>query len=143
MATITGVSADRTTPLQDGAALAGRILLAAIFIMSGWNKIGGFEGTAGYIASKGLPLPQVGAAIAIVVELIGGLLILLGYRTRWVAIVMAIFTLAAGILFHAFWLDAPAARMANYINFWKNVSIAGGFLLLVAFGPGRLSLDRG
>lgn len=143
MATITGVSADRTTPLQDSAALAGRILLAAIFIMSGWNKIGGFEGTAGYIASKGLPLPQVGAAIAIVVELIGGLLILLGYRTRWVAIVMAIFTLAAGILFHAFWLDAPAARMANYINFWKNVSIAGGFLLLVAFGPGRLSLDRG
>jgi putative oxidoreductase len=143
MTTTTRISDPRTTAAADAAALVGRILIAALFIMSGWGKIAGFEGTAGYIASKGLPLPQVGAAIAVVVELIGGLLILVGFKTRWTALVMAVFTIAAGILFHAYWQDAPEAARANYINFWKNVSIAGGFLLLYAFGPGRFSLDRG
>jgi len=127
---------------RDAAALVGRLLLATIFIMSGFSKISGFAGTAGYIASKGLPLPEVGAAIAIVVELGLGLLVAIGFRVRWSALVIAVFTLAAGFLFHAFWQDPPEARMANYINFWKNVSIAGGFLLLWAFGPGRYSLDR-
>ena len=127
---------------RDAAALVGRLLLAAIFIMSGFGKLTSFAGTAGYIASKGLPLPEVGAAIAIAVELGLGLLVAFGFKTRWSALVIAVFTLAAGFLFHAFWQEAPEARMGDYINFWKNVSIAGGFLLLWAFGPGRYSIDR-
>jgi putative oxidoreductase len=142
MAPITTTS-DTATGGRDAAALVARVLLSLLFIMSGFSKIGGFAGTAGYIASKGLPLPEVGAAIAIAVELFGGLLVLVGFKTRWTALAIALFTLAAGVFFHAFWQQPPAQQMADYINFWKNVSIAGGFLMIYALGPGRLSVDRG
>ena len=127
---------------QAAAALIGRILLAAIFITSGFGKITGFEGTVGYIASKGLPLPQVGAIIAILVELGGGILLAIGFKARWAALAIAIFTLAAGILFHNYWAVDAAQRMAQEINFWKNVAISGGALAFFAFGPGRYSLDK-
>ena len=84
------------TNVHEVAALVGRILLAAIFIKSGFGKITGFEGTVGYIASKGLPLPQIGAIIAILVELGGGILLAIGFKARWAALAIAIFTLAAG-----------------------------------------------
>src|SRR5947209_17856306 len=94
------------------AALVGRILLAVMFITSGFGKIGTFEGTVGYIASKHLPLPQLGAIIAIAVELGGGILLAVGYKARWAALAMAIFTLAAGIFFHDYWnADAAAKTM--------------------------------
>src|SRR2546421_4369184 len=96
---------------QAAAALVGRVLLALMFITSGWGKITGFEGTVGYIASKGLPLPQVGAIIAIVCELGGGILLAIGYKARWAALVLAIFTLAAGILFHNYWAVEAAQKM--------------------------------
>src|SRR6185503_2521518 len=108
--------------ISNAAALLGRILLALIFITSGFGKITGFEGTVGYIASKGLPLPQVGAIIAILVELGGGLMLAIGFKARWAALAIAIFTLAAGILFHNFWAVEAAQRMAQEINFWKNVA---------------------
>ena len=127
---------------QNVAALVGRILLALIFITSGWGKITGFDGTVGYIASKGLPLPQLGAIIAILCELGGGLLLLVGFKARWAGLVLAIFTLAAGILFHDFWNADAAAKMGQTINFWKNVSIAGGMLMVFAFGPGAYSVDK-
>ena len=128
---------------QAAAALVGRVLLALIFITSGFGKITGFEGTVGYIASKGLPLPQIGAIIAIVVELGGGLLLAIGFKARWAALALAIFTLAAGILFHNYWDIADAAqKMGQQINFWKNISITGGMLLAFAFGPGRYSVDK-
>ncbi|MDP9044805.1 MAG: DoxX family protein [Pseudomonadota bacterium] len=130
-----------TSNLQNPLALLGRILLAILFVMSGFNKIGGFEGTVGYIASKGLPLASLGAVIAIVCELGGGILVLLGLYTRVVGLVLAVFTLAAAVFFHNFWA-VPAAETQNmFIHFWKNVSIAGGFLMLAAFGPGSISLD--
>ena len=129
--------------VQNVAALVGRILLSIMFITSGFSKIGGFEGTVGYIASKGLPLPQLGAVIAIVCELGGGLLLLAGFKARWAALVLAIFTLAAGIFFHDFWNADAASKMMQEINFWKNVTIAGGMLMVFAFGPGRYSVDRG
>ena len=128
--------------VQNAAALAGRILLVLMFLTSGFGKLTGFEGTVGYIASKHLPLPQVGAIIAILCELGAGILVLVGFKARWAAIVLAIFTLAAGILFHDFWNADAAAKMMQQINFWKNVSIAGGFLLVFAFGPGRYSVDK-
>jgi putative oxidoreductase len=127
---------------QAAAALVGRILLAAIFITSGFGKITGFEGTVGYIASQGLPLPQVGAIIAILVELGGGLMLAIGFKARWAALAIAIFTLAAGILFHNYWAVEAAQKMGQEINFWKNVAITGGALAFFAFGPGRYSVDK-
>jgi putative oxidoreductase len=127
--------------LQNPLALVGRILLALIFITSGFSKISGFDGTVGYIASKGVPLAAVAAVIAIVVELGGGLAVALGFMTRWAALALAVFSLAAGVLFHAYWA-VPADQVMNMqIHFWKNVSIAGGFLVLAAFGAGAISID--
>ena len=129
------------TPFQNVATLAGRILLALIFITSGLGKIGGFEGTVGYIASKGLPVASVVAALTILVELGGGLAVLFGFLTRWAALALAVFSLLAGFIFHAYW-GVPADQvMGQQINFWKNVSIAGGFLVLAAFGAGGISID--
>ena len=122
---------------KDFAALIGRIMIAALFIPAGFSKIGGFAGTAGYIASKGLPLPEVGAAIAIVLELVAGLMLVVGWKTRFAALVLAAFTLVATVLFHPYWQNA-----AEWNAFWKNIAVVGGLLLLYAFGPGRLSLDR-
>jgi len=131
-----------TSSINDAVALVGRILLAAIFIKSGFGKITGFEGTVGYIASKGLPLPQIGAIVAILVELGGGILLAVGFKARWAALAMAIFTLAAGIIFHNYWAVDAAQRMGQEINFWKNISMTGGLLMVYAFGPGRYSVDK-
>jgi putative oxidoreductase len=128
---------------RDMAALVGRVLLALMFVLAGFGKISGFEGTAGYIASKGLPLPQVGAAIAVAVELGGGLLLVAGWKARWVALVLAVFTAVATFFFHDFWNMADAAAGTNKIMFLKNVAVIGGMLMVWAFGPGRYSVDRG
>lgn len=124
------------------AALVGRILLAVLFIISGFGKITGFEGTAGYIASKGLPMPQVVAALTIVVELGGGILLAIGYKARWAALALAVFTLLAALIFHNFWAVEAAQKMNQQINFLKNLAIAGGMLMVFAFGPGRYSVDK-
>jgi putative oxidoreductase len=131
-----------TTLNYDWAALVGRLLLAALFIMSGFGKIGGFEGTAGYIASKGLPVPQVLAALTIAIELGGGVLLAIGWKARWAALAIAVFTLIAAVIFHNYWTAAPDARMNEYNAFWKNISIVGGMLMVLAFGPGRYSIDK-
>ena len=129
------------TSFQDPLALAGRILLASLFILSGFDKLMGFSGTAGYIGSRGLPMPTVIAALTIALELGGGILLVLGWMTRPLGLLFAAFTLLAALIFHAYWSVPEAARMGQYLSFWKNVSIAGGMLLLAAFGPGRFSLD--
>ena len=130
------------TNMQNNAVVAGRILLALIFIMSGFGKVTGFQGTVGYIASKGLPLPQVAAAIAIVAELGGGILLAIGYKARWAALALAVFTLAAAVLFHNFWAADAAQAMNQQIHFMKNLAITGGMLMVFAFGPGRYSVDK-
>jgi len=122
--------------------LVGRILIALIFVMSGAGKIAGFEGTVGYIASKGLPLPQLAAIGAIFVELGGGLMLIVGWRARWAATAMLIFTAAAAIVFHNFWA-VPADQVQNtMIHFMKNISMMGGLLFVVIHGSGALSLDK-
>ena len=131
-----------TTSTQDSVALVGRILLAVMFIISGFGKIAGFDGTVGYIASKGLPLPQLVAIGTIALELGGGLMLAAGFKARWAALALAVFTLLAAILFHNFWAAEAAAKMGQQINFMKNISIAGGMLMVFAFGPGRLSVDK-
>ena len=128
---------------RDLAALVGRVLIAVLFIISGYGKIGGFDGTVDCLAGKGMPLPQVAAAIALVVELGGGLLLAVGWKTRWVAaIAIILFTIAASFLFHDFWNMADAARRTNQVMFLKNIAIIGGLLMVVAFGPGRYSVDK-
>jgi putative oxidoreductase len=126
---------------QNLAVLAGRILLAVIFLISGFGKVMGFDGTVGYIGTK-LPMPQVVAVLTIVVELGGGILLAIGYKARWAALALAIFTLAAAILFHDFWAAEAAQKMNQQINFLKNLAIAGGMLMVFAFGPGRYSVEK-
>jgi putative oxidoreductase len=122
--------------------LAGRILLALIFVISGFNKLVGFEGTAGYIASKGLPLPQLAAAGAIAVELIGGILLVIGWQARWAATAIFLFLIPTTLIFHPFWaVEGPGAGMER-IQFMKNLCIMGGMLYVMAFGAGPLSLDN-
>lgn len=121
--------------------LIGRLLIALIFVFAGFGKIGGFEGTAGYIASKGLPLPHLLAIGAIIVELGGGLALAAGWKTRWAALALFVFTALTAVLFHAFWA-APADQAQNQmIHFMKNLSILGGLLFVFAHGSGPFSLD--
>jgi putative oxidoreductase len=115
--------------------LAGRVLIAWMFVTSGFGKIGGYEGTQAYMASMGVPgalLPLV-----IVTELGGGLLIVFGLFTRYAAIALAGFSILAGVLFHA-----GSPDHMQQIMFMKNLSIAGGFLFLAANGAGKISLDQ-
>jgi putative oxidoreductase len=129
---------------RDLAALVARVLLVLLFLLSGVGKVMAFSGTVSYIASRGLPFPALETAIAVAVELGAGLLLLVGWKTRWASMILAVFAVAAGLLFHAYWADTDAAaRTGDYINFWKNISIAGGFLMAFAFGPGNYSVDRG
>jgi len=120
--------------------LVARILIALIFILSGFAKIGGFDGTVGYIASKGLPLPQLAAIGAIIVELGGGILLVLGWKSRWAAAAMLLFTGVAAVIFHNFWAVPPEQAQNQMIHFMKNVSMIGGLLLVLVHGSGPLSL---
>jgi putative oxidoreductase len=130
-----------TTAFQSSTVLVGRILLGLIFILSGFGKIAGFDGTVGYIESAHLPFPSLVAVLTIVVELGGGLALVTGFYTRQTALVLAVFTVLAGFIFHNFWDADAAQKMAQQINFLKNLSIAGGMLVLAAFGPGTISVD--
>ena len=125
------------------AGLAGRSLLAAPFVLSGYGKIGAFAGTAGVMAGKGLPMVEVLLALAIVIELGGGLALVIGWKARWAALALIVFTALATLVFHNFWAVPADQAMMQQISFMKNLSIIGGLLLLVAFGPGRYAADRG
>ena len=127
--------------LQNPLALVGRILLALMFVLAGFSKIGGFDGTVGYIASKSLPAPALLAALTIVLEVGGGLAIMFGYFTRWSALALAGFTLLVSFIFHAFWSLPADQQMMQQLMFMKNVSVAGGMLVLAAFGAGAISFD--
>ena len=115
-------------------SLLGRIGLSLIFIISGWGKLAGYAATQGYMESMGVPGMLLPLVIAL--ELGGGLAILAGLYTRWIAIALALFSIVAALIFHSNLGDPMQA-----ILFWKNVAMAGGFLLLAANGPGTLSLD--
>jgi putative oxidoreductase len=127
---------------RDELLLIARLLLVILFVLFGWSKLTGFSGTIAYMAAEGAPLPTVAAVIAIVMELIVGIAIALGFYTRPLAYLLALYTLATAFIGHHYWTMPDAERMANMINFYKNLSIAGGMLLLCVAGPGRYSLDR-
>ena len=129
------------TSLQNPMSLIGRVLLALLFLPAGFSKIGGFDKTVGYISSKGVPLPEASAAIAIAVELGLGLLLLVGFKARWAALGIALFTVVITFIFHAFWSVPPDQVMQQQQAFFKNIAVVGGLLLVAAWGPGAWSLD--
>ena len=118
-----------------------RILLALMFVLAGFGKLTGLEGTAGYIASKGLPAPMLLAVAAGVVELVAGVLLIIGWQARWAALALAAFTVVASVIFHNFWAMPAAQQMTQQLMFMKNIGVVGGLLLVFAFGAGSLSLD--
>lgn len=136
--TTLAVPASRSLP--DAALLLARLGLVALFLPAGLSKIGGFEGTAGYIASVGLPLPQVGAALAIAIEILAPLALLLGWYTRSAAVVLAVFTAVATVFFHNYWAMPADKQFVQQLMFFKNVGVVGGLLALAAAGAGRFSL---
>ena len=127
--------------LQSPLALVGRVLLALMFVMAGFSKIAGFAGTVGYMQSKGLPAAQVLAALTIVLEIGGGLAIMLGLYTRWAALALAAFTLLATLIFHNFWAMPAEQQMMQQLMFMKNLSVIGGLLVVAALGAGSASFD--
>jgi putative oxidoreductase len=122
--------------LDTGLAVGGRLLIAVLFLLSGVGKIAASAMVQGYIASAGLPAPLLGYLIAIVIEVGGGLLLLVGFQTRIVALILSIFTLAAALAFHNKFADPN-----EMIQFFKDIAIIGGLLQVAAFGPGSVSLD--
>ena len=128
---------------QDLLLLLARLLLVILFLMSGLPKLMNFSSTVAYMGSVGAPLPALSAAIAVFMEVPVAIALLVGFRTRPLALLLAIYTIGTGLIGHAYWASAAAEQANNMIHFYKNVAIAGGFLALCAAGAGRFSLDRG
>ncbi len=129
------------TPSANFLNLLGRLAIVLLFLPAGLSKITGFAGTVGYIGSVGLPAPTLAAIVAIIVEVGGGLALLVGYRTRIVALVLAAFTAVASFTFHTYWSVPAEQVMMQQLLFYKNIAIAGGLLILAAHGAGAFSLD--
>lgn len=126
---------------QSTLNLIGRVLLVALFLPAGIDKLTGFSGTVGYFSSLGMPAPSLGVVVAIIVEIIGGLTLLVGYRTRIAAVVLAVFTLAASVAGHAYWAAPADQAFMQQLLFFKNIAVVGGLLILAASGTGKFSID--
>jgi len=121
--------------------LLGRIAIAALFLPAGINKLMGMEGATGYFASLGLPAVAILVWVVIAIEVLGGVALILGYRTRLVAIALAVFTLLASIAGHAFWAAPVDAAFIAQLLFFKNIAVIGGLLVLASSGAGSISID--
>jgi putative oxidoreductase len=128
-------------PAEDSALLLGRVALGAIFVKSGIGKLTALSAFAASLASRGIPQSSVWAAIGAAVECLGGLMIVTGFKTRYASLLMILFVIVATGISHRFWEFADAARRLQESQFFKNLSILGGFVLLYAAGPGRFSID--
>lgn len=127
--------------MNHSAMLVGRILLSLVFLIAGYRKLMGVAASAGYFAKLGFPMPEVMVWVAIAIELGGGILLLLGWKARWAASLLALFTLIAAFAAHRFW-EVDPAQYANQMNhFLKNLAIVGGMMFVAAVGPGALSVD--
>jgi len=127
--------------LKNPLALAGRLLLASLFLPAGIGKLTGFAGTIAYISSAGLPMPALAATAALIVEIGGGAALIAGAGTRIAALVLALFTLVASFVFHAYWAVPADQQYVTQLLFFKNIAVAGGLLTLVAWGAGAWSID--
>lgn len=136
MATLPFDSAPVSTSTSNALPLIGRVGIATIFLLSGISKLTAPAATVGYISSVGLPLPELSLALAVLIEIVGGVALVLGYRTRSVAALLAAFSIVTALVFHC-----ELGDQNQFIHFFKNVAIAGGLLNVVAFGPGAWSVD--
>ena len=118
-----------------------RVLLALMFLLAGISKFGDLQGTAGYIASGGLPMPQVLAFATAALEVVAALMLIVGWQARWAALALAVFTLMASLFFHKFWALPADQQYMQQLMFMKNSAVIGGLLMVFAFGAGSLSLD--
>jgi putative oxidoreductase len=121
--------------------LIARILMMVLFVLFGWEKLMNFAATANSFASLGLPFPRLATCVSIVVELGFGMAIVVGFLTRPLALLLAVYTIITGFIGHQYWTLSGTAQVDAEINFYKNVAIAGGFLLLYLTGPGQYSVD--
>ena len=121
--------------------LIGRVFLSVIFILAGLGKIGDWSGTAGYMASRGMPAIPLFLTLAIIFEVLGGFSVLLGFKTKIGALALFLFLVPATLIFHNFWTYPEAQQQMQMIMFLKNLAIMGGLLTLAAAGPGPLSID--
>jgi len=127
--------------MNHSAMLVGRILLSLVFLIAGYRKLMGVAASAGYFAKLGFPMPDVMVWVAIAIELGAGILLVLGWKARWAAWFLALFTLVAAFAAHRFW-EVDPAQYANQMNhFLKNLAIVGGLMFVAAIGPGALSVD--
>jgi putative oxidoreductase len=126
---------------QNSLALTSRLLFVALFLPAGISKLTGFTGTVGYISSVGLPLPTLGAALALVVEILGSFALLAGFGTRIAALILAVFTLVASFFFHAYWAVPADQAFVTQLLFFKNIALVGGLLALAANGAVAWGLD--
>ena len=124
------------------APLIARILIAQLFLVAGFGKFAAFPRTVAYLANAGLPIPEVLLVLAIALEFGGGILLILGWKVRWVAAGLFGFTLIATVMFHAFWAVEPEMIKSDMNNFMKNLAIMGAMLYIMAYGPGPLSLGK-
>lgn len=122
--------------------LVGRILLSLIFLISGIGKIGGFAGTAGWMASKGLPMPEVLLALTIVIEIGAALMIMAGYKARLGAMALFLWMIPVTFIFHNFWAVPAAEQQIQQIMFLKNLGLMGGMLYIMAYGSGPMSFGK-
>lgn len=129
------------SPVSSLTALVGRILLALIFLWSGISKVMGFRGVAAMMAAR-MPHATLWLAVAIVVEIAGALMIILGWGARLAGWILFLYLIPVTLVFHAFWQAPPAMAYDQMIHFWKNISIMGGLLMVAAHGPGGLSVRR-
>lgn len=118
-----------------------RVLLAAIFVSAGLSKLFGFDGTVAYIASQGLPMPMIIAALTVALEVLGGIAIIIGFKVRIAGLLLGLFSILAAFIFHSFWTLPPEQAYLQNIMFMKNLSMAGGLFLLTVFGAGGYSID--
>jgi putative oxidoreductase len=122
-------------------ALIGRLLLGGMFLLAGIGKFGGLAGTAGYIASVGLPMPGVLAFLTATLEVVAGAALIAGFQARWAALALAVFTVAATVLFHNYWAFPADQQFVQGLMFKKNLAIVGGLLLIYVLGAGPASVD--
>ncbi|WP_333499523.1 DoxX family protein [Kluyvera sp. CHPC 1.2972] len=127
---------------RDLLLLIARIAIVLLFILSGYPKMLHYDGTVQYMASIDTPMPALAAIIAILMEVPAVILVILGFFTRPLAVIFIFYTLGTAVIGHHFWNMTGDAVMPNMINFYKNISISGAFLLLAIVGPGKISLDR-
>jgi putative oxidoreductase len=127
---------------RDALILLARILLMALFVISGWSKLTGFAETVSYMQYLHTPMPSVAAGVAIVMEFGVGILLLLGFCVRPLSLALMVFVAGAAFIGHPFWSMVGAERALNMTHFLKDMSIMGGLLLLAITGPGRFSLSK-